>query len=57
VSDCGVELVRVREVGIEAAAMFESFWTQGTLVEVTRRVEPKDMVLEVVVMSGREDAV
>jgi len=57
VDDGGVELVRVREVEVEAAATSESFGAQGTLVEMVCRVEDEGMVLEVTVAGGGEDAV
>ena len=53
----GVELVRVREVEVESTAMFESLGAQGALVEAMCGMEQEDMVLEVVVTSGGEDAV
>jgi len=34
--DGGIELMRVREVEVEAAAISEPFGTQGTLVEPAR---------------------
>jgi|SRR6266850_4061369 len=55
--DGGVELVRVREVEIEAAAMSEPLGAQGTLVEATRRVEDECVVLELSVTGSGEDAV
>jgi len=39
VDDGGVELMCVGKVEIEAAVMFEPFWTQGTLVEAMRQVK------------------
>jgi len=57
VDDGGVELVHVREVKIEAAAKFESLGAQGTLVEATRGVKDKGVVLEITIMGSREDAV
>jgi len=55
--DCGVELVCVREVEIEAAAMSEPFGTQGTLVEAACGMKDKGVVLEFAVTCGGEDAV
>jgi len=57
VDDGGVELVRVREVEVEAAATFELFRTQGALMKAARGVEDEDVVLEVAVTGGGEGAV
>jgi len=57
VDDGGVELVHVREVKVEAAAMSEPLGAQGTLVESTCGVEDECMVLELAVTGGGEDAV
>ena len=55
--DGGVELVCVREVEVEATAMFKPLGAQGALVKVTCGVEDESVVLEVVVTSGSKDAV
>jgi len=55
--DGGVELMCVREVKVEAAMMSEPLGAQGTLVEMVCGVEQEDVVLEVAVTSGGENAV
>jgi len=57
VDDGRVELMCMREVEIEATAMSKPFGAQGALVEATRGVEDKGVVLEFMVMGGGEDAV
>jgi len=54
--DGGTELVHVREVEVEAAAMFEPLGAQGTLVEAACGVDDGGMVLEFAVTSSGEDA-
>jgi len=55
--DGGVELVRVREVKVEAAAMFEPLEAQGTLVEAVCGMKDKGVILELLAMGGGEDTV
>jgi len=55
--DGGIELMRVREVKVEAATMSEPLGAQGALVEAMRGVEDECVVLEFAVTGGREDAV
>jgi len=57
VDDGGVELVRVREMEIESAAVSEPFWAQGALVEAVRGVEDEGVVLEVAVTGGGKGTV
>ena len=55
--DGGVELVRVGEMEVETAAMFEPLGAQGTLVETAGGVKEESMVLKFAVTGGGEDAV
>jgi len=56
VDNSGIELMGVREVNIEAAAMFEAFGAQGTLVKAGMSME-KGVELEVAVMGCGEGTV
>jgi len=57
VDDGGVEFVRVGKMEVKSAATPESFGAQGALVEATRRVEDKCVVLEFAMTGGGEHAV
>jgi len=57
VDDGGVELMCVRKVEVEAAAMPEPFGAQGTLVKAAHRVEDESVVLEFAVTGSGKDAV
>jgi|SRR6266850_2548326 len=57
VDDGGVEFVRVREVEVEPAAMFEPLGAQGALVEATCGVKDEGVVLEFAATGGGKDAV
>jgi len=57
VDDGGVKFVCVGKVEVEAAATSESFGAQGALVEATRGVEDKSVVLEFAVTGRGEDTV